>query len=69
MRYAAGVKRRGAAREAGHREIEAAPEEMNGTRLADEAGAELLEDAVGIAEDLQKAPHGLRVVGRVCGIL
>src|SRR6476661_8436512 len=36
IRYAAGMTRRAPAREARHREVEAAPEEMHGARLAKE---------------------------------
>ena len=46
MRHTAGMARRATAREARHRQIETAPEEMHRARLAEEAGAELLEDAV-----------------------
>ena len=38
---------------------------MHRARLAEEAGAELLEHAVGIDKDLQEAPHRIRVVGGV----
>ena len=68
MRHAAGMARRAAAGKARHREIEAAPEEMHRARLAEKAGAELLEHAVGIDQDLQEAPHRIGIVGgmRLC---
>src|SRR5450759_950552 len=69
MRYAAGMARRAPARKARHREIEAAPEEMHRTRLAKEAGAELLEHPVGIHKDLQEAPHGVWIVGSMPVVL
>jgi hypothetical protein len=43
----------------GHREIKTAPEEMNGARLAQEAGAEKLEDTIRLE---QRAPEAM---GRV----
>src|SRR6516162_8861653 len=59
------MTRRAAAGETGDGEIETAPEEMHRARLAEETGAELLEHAVGIDEDLQKTPHRIRVIGCV----
>src|SRR4051794_38744947 len=52
-----------AAGEARYREIKAAPEKMHRARLAEKAGAELLEDAVAVHEDLQEAPYGIGIVG------
>src|ERR1700730_847372 len=69
MRHAAGMARRVPAGKACDREIEAAPEEMHRACLAEEAGAELLEDAVGIDENLQKAPHRGRIVGCIFPVL
>src|SRR5512143_1946341 len=69
MRNAAGMPRRAAAGKARHREIEAAPEEVHRARLAEETGAELLEHPVGVDEDLEKAPHGIRVVGSMSIVL
>src|SRR5712672_995605 len=68
MRHAAGMARRAAAGKACDRKIETAPEEMHRACLAEEAGAELLEDAVGIDEDLQEAPDGVGIVGTVRGV-
>ena len=42
---------------------------MHRACLAEEAGAELLEDAVGIDENLQKAPHRGRIVGCIFPVL
>jgi len=42
------MARRAPAGEAGHSEVKAAPEEMHRARLAEEAGAELLEDPIAI---------------------
>src|SRR5262249_9586250 len=63
MRDAARMARRGSTREAGHREIEASPEEMHRARLAEKAGAELLEDAIDIDKDLEEAPDRIAIVG------
>ena len=64
--HAAGMERRNTAREAGHRQIEASPEEMHRTRLADEAGAKLLHDAV---DGHQDAPEAMGVFGVIGGVL
>ena len=69
IRHAAGMARRAPAGEARHREIETAPEEMHRARLAEEAGAELLEDAVAVHEDLQEAPDRVGIVGGMRGVL
>jgi len=52
----------GASREARARQIEAAPPEMRGTRLAEEGPAEPFQDAVRVRQD---APAALRRVGVV----
>src|SRR5215510_11271655 len=69
MRNASWMAWRTAARKAGHRQIEAAPEKMHRARLADEAGAELFEQAVAVDEDLQEALHRLGIVGGMCRVL
>ena len=48
--------------ESGHREIEAAPEKMNGARLAEERSLELLQRAIGREQHTMKAPHVFRIV-------
>src|SRR6202042_2005200 len=48
--HAARMGRGGSSREPRHREIEAAPEEMDRARLADKSAAEELEDAVRLHE-------------------
>src|ERR1700723_1518085 len=68
MGYPARMARRTPARKAGHGEIEAAPEEMHRARFAEESGAELLEHAVDVDQDLQEAPHRVRVVGGVLAV-
>ena len=55
--------------EAGHREVEAAPEEMNGAVLADEPRPEALEDAVHLEQDPPESLRGRRVVGGVRPVL
>src|SRR5688572_28912890 len=60
MRDAAGMPWRRPARETGHREVEAAPEEMDRAHLADEARAEQAKDAVGRE---QAAEQPARAVG------
>src|SRR5437764_4110326 len=68
MRHAAGMARRAASRETRYRQVKTAPEEMHWARLAEKAGAELLEDAVAVQEDLQEALHGVWIVGRMRGV-
>jgi hypothetical protein len=41
---------------------------MHRARLADKAGAELLEHPVGTDENLEEAPHGIGVIGRMLRI-
>ena len=53
----------GAAGEAGDGEIEAAPEEMDRADLAEEAGAEQAEDAVGGEQGAEQPPGAVRIVG------
>src|SRR5258707_15602111 len=69
MRYAARMARCAASRKTRHRQIEAAPEEVDRARFAEEAGAELLEHAVGVHKDLQEAPHRIRIVRGVRDVL
>src|SRR5262249_17064943 len=64
----AGGRRRRATRKAGRREIEAAPEEVNGTRFANEAGAKLLEYAVGLQQRTPEAVRPDRIVVCVASI-
>src|SRR6478735_11310553 len=68
MRNAAGMTRRAASRETCHRKIETAPKEMHRARLAEKAGAELLEEAIAVHEDLQETSYSVRVVGRMRGV-
>jgi hypothetical protein len=42
---------------------------MHRAGLAEEAGSELLEDAVAIDENLQEAPDSIGIVGSVRGVL
>src|SRR3954470_23306506 len=65
MRHTAGVARRASSRETCHRKIETAPEEMHRAPLAEKAGAELLEHAIAVHEDLQETFYSVRVVGRM----
>ena len=53
---------RPAARKTRDREIERSPEQMHGTALADEAGAEFLEDPVALHEGAPEAVDRRRVV-------
>src|SRR5262245_32728669 len=59
---AAGMLWRTPSREAGAGQIEAAPEEMNGTAFAQEVVAEQLQHAIGLCQDL---PVGARVAALV----
>src|SRR6185312_12876372 len=52
--------RRAPPREAGHRQVEAAPEELHRAAFADEAAPEFLEHSVGLRQD---APTALGVLG------
>jgi hypothetical protein len=58
-----------AAGEARHREIEAAPEKMHRARLAEEAGAELLEHPICVDQDLEEATCRVRIVGSMLAVL
>ena len=63
------MERRAASGEPGRGEIETAPEEMDRTRLAEEAGAEELEDAIGLHERAPEAMGGGRVIGSAPSVL
>ena len=67
-RHAAGMRRRGATREARHRKIEAAPEEMHRAGLAEEAAAEALEDAVGLEQRAPEAVDRGRVIAGMSAV-
>src|SRR5947209_2169330 len=69
MRHAAGMQRRGAAGEARHREIEAAPEEMHGTAFADKPRAETLQDALRLHQRPPEKPRRVRIVRAYRGVL
>src|SRR5438046_7453138 len=69
MRHAARMARGAPSRETRHREIKTAPEEMYRARLANEAGAEVLEHPVGVDKDLKKTPHRIRIVRGVLVVL
>ena len=62
---AAGVERGGAAGEPGDGQVQAAPEEVDGTDLADEPAPEHLEDPCRLHERLPEPLRLRRVVGRV----
>ncbi len=68
IRDAARVPRRGAAREARVSKVKAPPPEMHGTRLAEEATAELLQNALGLDEDLPACSGRDGIVGAMDGI-
>ena len=65
----AGLCGRAAAGEARQREIEASPEEMDGAALADEEGAEIVEDIATGRENAPEFVDGFAVVGGVSSIL
>ena len=69
MRGRARMGGRGAAGEAGHGQVEAAPEEMHRTDLADEARAEQGEDAIALDEDAPEAVGIVAIIGRMGSIL
>ena len=60
---------RGSSRKARHGEIEAAPEEVDGADFAEEAGAKLGEDTLGLDQDAPETPGVLWVVGVVLLVL
>ena len=55
VRHAAGMLRGPSPREAGHRQVEATPEEVHRAALADEAGAEGREDPVRLHQHTPEA--------------
>ena len=57
------MQRSATAGKTGDGEIEAAPKEMHGARLADKAGAEEFEDAIGADERPPEVMGRLRIVG------
>src|SRR5450631_2421715 len=56
------MKRRATAGKARHREVETAPEEMNGTALANKACAEKFEDPIGLQKNLPKTARVFGIV-------
>src|SRR5690606_17956226 len=68
-RDARGGERRAPAREAGDREIQRAPEQVDGTGLAEKRSSELVEYPVHGHQGLVVAPYGLMVIGPVAMIL
>ena len=69
VRHAARVPRRGPAREARRREVGPTPEEVDGARLADEAGAERAHHPIRLEKCLPEPSHRARVVGVVILVL
>src|SRR5450631_1024557 len=63
------MARRAPAGKARHRKVKTAPEEVHRTRLAEEAGAELLEHGIDVDEDLEKTPNRFWIVGGVPVVL
>src|SRR4029077_1199939 len=57
------MARRAPPGETRYRQVKTAPEEMHRARLAEESGAELLEDAVAVHKNLQEAPDRVGIVG------
>src|SRR5262249_6903557 len=57
------MERRRTPGKARHGEVEATPEEMNRAYFAKEAGAELLEDAIGLGEHSPKSMRSAGVIG------
>src|SRR5260221_1109717 len=56
-------------RETGHREIEAAPKEMDGARLAEKAGTEELEDPIDLDERAPEAVGRAGIIACVASVL
>src|SRR3569833_4561761 len=57
------MARSGPPRKAGHRQIEAAPEEMHGTDLAQKSGTISFEDAIDGHQRAEVTRNGLSIVG------
>jgi hypothetical protein len=55
--------------EPGHREVEAAPEEMDRADLAQEGAAEELQDTIGLDEREPESMRGVGVIARVNGVI
>src|SRR5262249_14297545 len=68
-RYATGVRRRRASREARDGQVEAAPEEMHRAHLAEETAAKVRDDDVGLQQYAPEAPGRIGVVAAVCAVL
>src|SRR6476646_3438492 len=70
-RYRIGTRTLGGASSGESRdgEVEAAPEEMDVTALADEAGAKRVEHAINGDQDAAEARHGVAVVAGVDGVV
>src|SRR4026209_1014155 len=66
MGNAAGMRWRGPSGKAGHRQIEAAPEEMHRTAFAAEAGTKFFENAICLQEH---APEAVRIFQIISGVL
>ena len=67
--YTAGMTRGRPSGEPGHREVEAAPKEMDGARLPQKAGAKELEDAIDLHKRAPEAMGSGGVIGRVGAVL
>ena len=65
-RNAAGMERSGASREARHRKVEAAPEQMDRAHLAEIGRAEALQHPIDRDRRVEKARHGLGSIGPLC---
>src|SRR5690348_1398743 len=63
------MERRTASRKAGHRKVEASPEEMNGARLAEKTGAEEREHVVRTQQHAPESVDEVPVVGTVRYVL
>ena len=69
VRRTARMRRRRASREPGHRQIETAPEEVDGADLADEASPELMEHAVALHQAAPEPVDRLAVIAGVFDVL
>ena len=69
MRDSAGMRRRRSPGKTGDREIETAPEKMDRTAFATEAGAKRFQDAIGLEEDAPETIDPRRIVASMGFVL
>ena len=66
VRKAARMLRRGSSGKPGHGQVECAPEEVYRADLTDEAGTEILKNAISLHEGVPETRDCLRIIARCC---